>query len=244
MSIFKERMAAPEVKVPNHIGIIMDGNRRFAKQLMLKPWKGHEWGAKKVEELLEWLKELKIKEVTLYTMSIQNFNRPKQEFDYLMNLFRNEFKKLQEKENQVEEKGTRINFIGRLNMLPEDIQKMMQDIMKRTKEQKQLIVNFAIAYGGREEVLDATVKIGQAIKDGKIDIKDINEELFDQTIYNSSEPDLIIRTGGERRTSNFLIWQSHYSEWFFLEKRWPEFAKEDFLECISEYSNRHRRYGQ
>ena len=120
----------------------------------------------------------------------------------------------------------------------------MQDLMEQTKDNKGSIINFAMAYGGREEVIDAISKMAKEIKKGSLDIAKINEESFSNYLYSDSEPDLIIRTGGEKRTSNFLIWQSNYSEWIFVEKMWPEFTKEDFVECINEYSDRQRRFGR
>jgi len=230
-------------KVPKHIGIIVDGNRRFAKRLMMKPWKGHEWGAKKFEQLLEWCKEYKVKELTLYTFSIENFNRPKQEFDFLMDLFEKEFKKIKHEDKIYDEK-IKINFIGRINMFPENIQKQMKDLMASTKSHNNFIVNFAMAYGGRAEIIDATKKIAQQIKEGKLNIDEINEEVFSKNIYMESEPDLIIRTS-ERRLSGFLLWQGSYAEIQFLpEVLWPEFSKEHFVKCLEDYSNRQRRFGK
>ena len=236
-------MKPTENKVPKHIGIILDGNRRFAKRLMLKPWKGHEWGAKKIEKLFEWCKDLNIREMTLYAFSIQNFNRPKEEFDYLMELFRKEFDNYKDN-TKIHKNKIRINVIGRIWMFPKDIQEKMHEIMDKTKKYNQHIVNFAMAYGGREEVIDAVKKIGEQVKQGKLNIEEINEETFSKNLYSSDEPDLIIRTGGEKRTSNFLIWQSHYSEWFFLEKFWPDFEKEDLINVIEDYKNRERRFGK
>ncbi|MCF7861235.1 di-trans,poly-cis-decaprenylcistransferase [Candidatus Woesearchaeota archaeon] len=229
--------------VPKHIGIIMDGNRRFSKKLMMKPWKGHEWGVKKVEDVLKWCHEYKIEELTLYTLSLENFNRPKEEFDYLMNLFLKEYKRLRT-DKRLSEYDIRINFIGRLYMLPNDLQIVMQELMDQTKNNKGHIINFAIAYGGRQEVVDAVKKVAKAIKEGHMDIDEINEDTFSKNLYFNDEPDLIIRTGGDRRTSNFLVWQSNYSEWFFVEKCWPELSKEDFVTILDEFSNRHRRYGR
>jgi len=213
-------------KVPKHVGIILDGNRRFSKRLMLKPHKGHEWGAKKVEKLFDWCKELGIKEVTLYSFSVENFNRPKKEFDFLMNIFKKEFNRLKE-DKRLDEDKVRINFIGRIWMFPKEIQETMNYLMEKTKEHDNYVVNFAMAYGGRAEVIDAVKKIASQVKKGEVDVDSINEESFSKNLYMEDEPDLIIRTGGEKRTSNFLIWQSHYSEWMFLEKMWPEFEKED-----------------
>jgi len=229
--------------VPKHIGIIMDGNRRFAKRLMLKPWKGHEYGAEKVKKLFEWCKELGIKEVTLYAFSIENFNRPKDEFDYLMNLFIAEFDKLKEDKSLYEEK-IRINFIGRIKMFPKEVYEKMKELMEKTKNHSNYTVNFAMAYGGRAEVIDAVKKIATNVKEGKLDIEQINEEVFDKNVYNESAPELIIRTSGEKRLSGFLLWQSAYSELFFVDKMWPEFEKEDLIKCVQEYSNRERRFGK
>ncbi|RZD31885.1 MAG: di-trans,poly-cis-decaprenylcistransferase [uncultured DHVE6 group euryarchaeote] len=228
--------------VPKHVGIILDGNRRFAKRLMLKPWKGHEWGAEKVEKVLEWGNELGVCELTLYTLSLENFNRPKTEFNYLMELFKKEFKRLS-KDPQLQEKEIRINFIGRLWMLDEELQQILKGISNKTKNNSKFTVNFAIAYGGRQEVVDATIKIAEQVKSGELDISKINEETFLNNLWSSSEPDLIIRTGGETRTSNFLNFQAAYSEWIFLEKSWPEFEKEDFISAINEYNTRSIRKG-
>ena len=227
--------------VPRHVGIILDGNRRFSKKLMLKPWKGHEYGAKKIESLLEWCKELNIKEITLYCFSIENFNRPKEEFNYLMNLFKEEFIKLKDDSRLNEIK---VNFIGRINMFPEDVQDSMNVLMEKTKNNKPYALNFAMAYGGRAEVIDATRKIAEQVKNGKLDVDEINEEVFEKNLYTASEPDLIIRTSGEKRTSGFLIYQGAYAELIFIDKMWPEFEKEDFINAIKEYSNRERRFGK
>jgi|TARA_Y100000034_G_scaffold32420_1_gene39752 tritrans,polycis-undecaprenyl-diphosphate synthase [geranylgeranyl-diphosphate specific] len=228
--------------VPNHVGIILDGNRRFAKKLMMKPWKGHEWGADKVEKVLNWASDLGIGELTLYSLSLENFNRPKAEFDYLINLFKKEFGRLS-KDPKLQEKGIRINFLGRLWMLDEELQELFNEISEKTKNNSNFIVNFAIAYGGRQEVIDATIKLAEKVKSGELDISKINEETFSEHLWTSSEPDLIIRTGGETRTSNFLNFQAAYSEWIFLEKRWPEFEKEDFVSAIEEYRCREIRKG-
>ena len=229
--------------VPKHIGIILDGNRRFAKRLMLKPWKGHEWGAGKVEKLFTWAKELEIKELTLYAFSAQNFNRPKKEFDYLMDIFHTEFEKLLKDERLMKDK-VRMNFVGRLWMFPKNVHLKMTELMEKTKKNDGYVVNIAMGYGGREEVMDATMKIAKKIKSGELKVEELNEEVFSKNLYFDSEPDLIIRTGGDRRTSNFLLWQSPYSEWFFLEKTWPEFEKEDLIKVLDEFKLRERRFGK
>ncbi len=232
--------------VPRHIGVIVDGNRRFAKRLMLKPWKGHEWGAEKFRKFTDWCFELGVEEVTAYIFSIQNFNRPKEEFDYLMDVFRKECSMLLEPEKlkELQEKGIRINFIGRQWMLPKDLQELQNKVMAATKGNSSKRVNFAMAYGGREEIIDAVQKIAQEAKEGKIDPAKIDEKEIEHHLWLASSPDLILRTGGEQRTSNFLPWQSTYSELMFIEKFWPEIEKEDVIACIEEYGNRERRFGK
>jgi len=238
-----EQMKAVQNNVPKHIGIIMDGNRRFSKKLMMKPWKGHEWGKKKVEEVLNWASELGVKELTLYTFSIENFNRPKEEFDYLMKLFEEGFDELKD-DPRIKEKGIRINVIGRIWMFPKGVQEKLKQIMEKTKDNKGFVINFAMAYGGRSEVVDAAKKVAEQVKRGELSIDDINEETFSRNLYINDEPELIIRTGGDRRTSNFLIWQSSYSEWVFLEKTWPEFEKEDLVNAVNDFCSRERRFGR
>ena len=153
--------------VPKHVGIIIDGNRRFAKQLMLKPWKGHEWGARKVEALFDWCQEAGVKELTLYAFSVENFDRPKAEFDYIMKVFKKEFTDLLNDERLDKEK-IRVNFIGRLKMFPEGHQKLFKEIMEKTKDNNNFTINFAMAYGGRAEIIDATRKIAKQIKENKL----------------------------------------------------------------------------
>jgi len=229
--------------VPKHIGIIMDGNRRLAKRLMMKPWKGHEWGAQKVEKLFDWARECNVQELTLYAFSIQNFNRPKEEFDYLMKIFINVMEKLKN-DPRMKEYRIRVNFIGRIWKFPPAVKDRMQELMDMTRNHSGFIVNLAMAYGGREEVIDAAARIAEQVKDGKLSVEDINEEVFEKNLYMADRPDLIIRTGGVTRTSNFLAFQSAYSEYLFLDKMWPEFEKEDFVNAIEDYKKRHRRFGR
>ncbi|MGV8140904.1 MAG: polyprenyl diphosphate synthase [Candidatus Woesearchaeota archaeon] len=228
---------------PKHIAIILDGNRRFAKRLMLEPWKGHDYGRKKVEELLEWSKELGIKELTFYAFSMQNFNRPKQEFDYLMGIFKSAFIGFL-KEPRFDEYKVHVRVIGRYNLFPKDVVEALEQAMERTKNYDQYYLNFALAYGGREELTDAMKKIALKVAEGELKPEDVNEKIIQENLYMQSEPDLIIRTGGEKRTSNFLMWQASYSEWFFIDKTWPEFTKEDLVEIFTQYKQRERRFGK
>jgi|SRR3989338_5310204 len=229
------------MKLPKHIGIILDGNRRFAKRLMLNPEKGHEWGYKKVKGLIKWCLEFKIGELTLFAFSLENFNRPKREFDYLMNLFVKAFKEMYKEKDT---KKLRVKFIGRTHLFNKELQKEMYSLMEKTKSNKGLKLNFAMAYSGRAEIVDATKRIAEAVKYNELNIEKIDEKLISQNLYLNSEPDLVIRTSGEQRLSGFLTFQSVYSELMFVEKLWPEFTKEDFIVCLNEYSNRERRFGK
>lgn len=224
---------------PNHIAIILDGNRRFAKRLMLEPWKGHEYGAEKIEELLDYAKDLGIKEITLYCLSVENIkNRPKNELEFLFQLFKKEFKEMDRK--KIEKNKIKMRFIGNLDLLPKDLKEECLKLERETEKNNDFIVNFAIAYGGKQELIEAVKKI---IKN-KINTEEINEETIKENLYMTDEPDIIIRTGGEKRTSNFLIWQSTYSEWFFLDKFWPEFEKQDLIQVIEEFKQRKRNFGK
>ncbi len=228
---------------PKHIGIIMDGNRRFAKKLMKQPWKGHEWGAEKVRSVMEWSKKAGIKEITLYTLSLDNFNRPKKEFNTLMELFEKELAD-EEFRKDIHNNKIKINFIGHTEILPENIQKSIAEITDSTKNYKSFTVNFAIAYSGRKEITDAVKEIAVLAKEGKIEIDSIDTGILSKHLSLKSEPDMIIRTGGEKRLSDFLIWQSTYSELFFTDTLWPELEEEEFKGCIEEFSKRKRRYGR
>ena len=200
--------------IPKHIAIILDGNRRFAKKLMLEPWKGHEFGSKKVTNLLEWCVELNIKELTLYAFSLQNFNRPKQEFDYLMKLFK-DFAQQFLDDPKVDANKIGVRIIGRYTMFPKDVVELLEKIMNKTKNYNNLIVNVAMAYGGREEIIDGIKNILTQYSKNPFNINDIDEKFVVEHLHLKSDPDLIIRTGGEQRISNFLPWQSIYSELFF-----------------------------
>ena len=224
--------------MPQHVGIILDGNRRFAKRLMLQPWKGHELGAKKIEDLLDWAQELGISEFTLYCLSVENIkSRPENELDFLFKLFRKEFRDIDRE--KIEKNNIRIRFIGNLSLLPQELQEQCIKLEKETSKNDKITINFALAYGGRQEITEAVRKIVQS----KLKPEEISEEVVEKNLYLSSQPDLIIRTGGDKRTSNFLPWQSVYSEWFFLDKCWPEFDKQDLINCISEFENRERKFG-
>lgn len=223
---------------PKHIGIIMDGNRRWAKERGLDPWEGHKEGAKTLKRLLEFLKEKGLKELTLYTFSVQNFNRSEAEKKFLFEIFKKEFKAILKDKKGLEKNQTRINFLGRIELFPKEIQELTKKIMESTKDYEKHILNFAFGYGGREEIIDA---VNKALKEGK---KEVTEEEFENYLYNKSKPDLIIRTGKEKRTSNFLVFQGAYAEIFFTDKHWPDFTPEEMERILSEYCQRERRFGK
>ncbi|MCK5062386.1 MAG: di-trans,poly-cis-decaprenylcistransferase [Candidatus Aenigmarchaeota archaeon] len=229
--------------IPKHIGIIMDGNRRFAKRLALQPWKGHKWGAKKVRTVMEWSKKAGIREITLYTLSLDNYNRPEKEFNMLMKIFEKELTD-EEFRKDIHNNKIKINFIGHTEILPENIQKSIAEITDTTKDYKNFTANFAIAYGGRKEITDAVKEIALLAKEGKIEIDSIDADILSKHLSLKSEPDMIIRTGGEKRLSDFMIWQSAYSELFFTDTLWPELEEKEFIKYIEEFSKRKRRYGR
>jgi tritrans,polycis-undecaprenyl-diphosphate synthase [geranylgeranyl-diphosphate specific] len=232
-----------DTKKPRHLGIIMDGNRRFAKRLMKEPWQGHKWGANKVKEVLQWCREYGISRVTLYAFSVENFDRPKNEFDYLMRLFEEELDKMKDDE-EIHKNRIRIRFLGRIWMFPKELQEKIREVEEATKDYDNYEVNFAMAYGGRTELIDAAKKIGKMIKEKKIGPDDIDENLFAKSLYMNDDVDLVIRTSGEKRTSGFMLWQSSYAELHFCDKFWPEFSKEDFAKALEDYASRGRRFGK
>ncbi|UCD04280.1 MAG: di-trans,poly-cis-decaprenylcistransferase [Candidatus Woesearchaeota archaeon] len=236
------------MEAPRSIAIIMDGNRRFAKEILKRPAEeGHEFGVKKARELLEWADEVGIKCITAYALSIENMNsRPKKELDRLYEYLDKEMDKILEDDHKVHETETRMRFLGRLELLPEHIQRKMKEIEERTKNYNKHFLNMAIAYGGQQEIVDAMRKVGIKLEEGSIEVKQIDKSLVSENMYleESNYPDLIIRTGGERRLSNFLLWEAAYSELAFTDERWPEFKKETFLKIIDDYKKRERRFGK
>ncbi len=237
---------AQESRIPKHLGLILDGNRRFAKKLAKNPWEGHEYGADTFRKFLEWCKELKIQELTIYTLSAQNLLRSKVEIDALMKIINNRFSYFLTDKGfvELEKDQVKIKFIGRKELLPENVQGIISKLEEKTKGFNRFILNFAMAYGGREEIVDAVKKIVNDVASGKLSKEEINTESFGDYLYLNSEPDLIIRPSGVVRTSNFLPWQSIYSEWIFIDKLWPDFTKEDLISCIEEFSSRERRFGK
>lgn len=224
---------------PKHIAFILDGNRRWAKEQNKNPWEGHLEGFKKILQLKEWMIELNIKEITLYCFSMQNFNRDKKEVFFLMKIFEKAFSDISVNQD-VHKYKIQIKHIGQIELLPKGLQKKIKIAEQKTSKYTNFKVNFAIAYGGQEEIIEAVKKIIKS----KIIADKITLEEFKKYLYLHSYPDIIIRTSGEVRTSNFLVWQQAYSEWFFLKKYWPDFTKKDLRVIINNYLDRERRYGK
>jgi len=234
--------------IPSHVGIIPDGNRRFAKRLMKNPSKGHEWGVDKIKTMFEWCKEIGIRTVTFYSLSLENFHsRGKEELNFLFGLARKEIDDIiNSKDNFVHKNKIKVNFIGKLGMLPKDLQEKIEKAMELTKEYNDYMINFAIAYGGRQEIVDALKDITQKVLSGELRPEEINESVVKHSLYTNGQvdPDLIVRTGSEKRISNFMLFQSAYSEFAFLDVLWPELSKEEFFRTIQDYSKRQRRFGK
>lgn len=231
---------------PEHIAIILDGNRRWATENELNPWLGHEKGAETVELLLDWCLKLNVKFITLYAFSTENFRRPPEEIDEIMKISEEKFLKLLTDE-RIHKNKVHVKVLGRTNLLPESLQQLISEVEKTTSEYDNQFLNFAFAYGGRAEIVDATKIIAEQVKVGKLELDDINENTFEKYLYTShmtkQEPDLIIRTSGEERLSGFLLWQSAYSELIFLDVYWPDFRFIDLLRVIRTFQQRKRRYG-
>lgn len=231
---------------PEHIAIILDGNRRWAMDNAFNPWAGHEKGAEKVQKLLDWCLKLNVKSITLYTFSTENFQRSKGEVDEIMRIASENFRDLLTNE-RIHKNKVRVKVIGRLSMLPPDLQQLITHVENATQSYDEHFLNFAFAYGGRAEIVDAARKIAEEVYAGKIEPKKVDEKTFEKYLYTShlpkQDPDLIIRTSGEERLSGFLLWQSAYSELCFLDVYWPDFRLIDLLRAVRTFQKRKRRFG-
>ena len=225
-------------KIPEHVAIIMDGNRRWAKERNLKTIEGHYAGYKKIKIMPEWFFEKGVKIVSVFAFSTENWNRSKIEVNYLMKLLK---KALQDNLEEFSNKGYKLLISGRINELPGNLPEICNNAIDKTKFNNKGILNICLNYGGRAEIVDAIKKI---IKN-KIDISQIHEGIIKKYLYNNDlkDPDIIVRTSGEQRLSGFQLWQSSYSELLFLQKYWPDFEKNDADFILEEYNNRKRRFG-
>lgn len=230
-------------KLPQHMAIIMDGNGRWAKKQGLLRAAGHKKGTKAVRESVEICAEIGIKNLTLFAFSTENWNRPKLEVKTLMKLLVSSLKK---EIKTLMDNNIRLKAIGCLNNLPNSAKTELEEVMQKTANNSAMTLTLALSYGSREEMLHSVKEIAQDVKEGRISIEDINEKMFSEHLYTSYMPDVdfVVRTSGEKRLSNFLLWQIAFAELYFTEILWPDFRKEDLLEAVLNYQNRERRFGK
>ena len=227
---------------PKHVAIIMDGNRRWAKKRGLPNIVGHRQGVKSIERVLDTAEKVGVKILTLYAFSTENWKRSKKEVNFLMKLIEHyldtEYKRLMDN-------NIRLMTIGRVDRFTPSLRKKIEKVKEITKTNSGVILNLALNYGARDEIVDASRRIAEDVKSGKIEASDVSEKLFSKYLYTNAlpDPDLLIRTGGEFRVSNFLLWQICYSELYVTNKFWPEFDEKDFEEAIHTYKGRVRRFG-
>ena len=232
-----------DIMIPSHIAVIMDGNGRWAKTRNFSRIAGHKAGIETAREIMEACVKLGVKYLTLYAFSMENWQRPVEEVDNLMTLMRYYLKN---EASSLHKNNIKVEIIGNIKKLDEDLQQNIHNLMDLTKNNDAMHLILALSYSSREEIVEATKKIAQDYKDGKVTIDDITTEVFSDYLYTKDipDPDLLIRTSGELRISNFLVWQMAYTEFYFTKTLWPDFTKKDLNLAIEEFNNRERRYGQ
>lgn len=244
MALFKKKDNAPQVEInlPEHIGIIMDGNGRWAKKRMLPRSAGHKAGAQTFRKITRYCSDIGIKHLTVYAFSTENWKRPKDEVSALMNLFKSY---LEEALSDFKDDSIVVKFIGDKSVFPDDLKNLMIENEESSKDRNGMVLNIAMNYGSRDEIVRAVKSISEKVVSNKIDINDIDEQLISDHLYTSGQPDpdLIIRPSGEYRISNFMLWQSAYSEYVIMNKLWPDFTSDDLDEALKIYSQRNRRFG-
>lgn len=228
--------------LPNHIGIIMDGNRRWAKSKMLPIKLGHKEGAKTLEKIVKYANKIGIKYITVFAFSTENWKRDKDEVDALMSLLKYY---LEDFANKADSENIRVKVIGNLKELSEDLQKSIEKVVNKTSSNTGTVFSIALNYGGRDEIVNAVKSISTKVRENKLNIEDINNEVIEENLYTKDIPDvdLMIRTSGELRTSGFLMWKLVYAEFLFLDKLWPDFSEEDLDYCVNEFNKRKRKFG-
>ena len=231
-----------EDKLPKHIAIIMDGNGRWAEKRLLNRIAGHQVGIKRAKEAIRCCTELGIQALTLYAFSTENWSRPKREIKTLMNLMK---RFLRAEGKNLVKNNIRLNIVGNIEDLPNDVSEVLKEFILKTRNNTGMILNAALSYSGRNEIIRAVKKIVGDVKKGKLTKEQINEETFSRYLFTSGvpDPDLLIRTSGEFRISNFLIWQMAYTELYVTDILWPDFKKKDLINAIINYQQRERRYG-
>lgn len=230
-------------EIPTHIAIIMDGNGRWAKKRGLPRVAGHKRGVDTVKKIVEACAEIGVKYLTLYTFSTENWKRPKDEVSTLMRLL---LSSLRERVNELNDNDIRLTTIGDTNALPTEVQRQLYEDIERTKNNKKMILNLALSYSGRWELLEAIKSIAKDVTDKRIDLNEIDEKLISKNLTTKEmpDPDLLIRTSGEFRVSNFLLWQIAYTEFVITDTLWPDFSKKDLYDAIKNFQTRERRFGK
>ena len=239
--MFKEKINLEQL--PKHISVIMDGNGRWAKLKGLLRALGHEEGTKAVRDVVEGCAEIGIEYLTLYAFSTENWKRPKREVDTLMRLLVSSLKK---EIKTLSENHIRLNAIGKISSLPKKAQKELNEVIEKTKNNERMVLTLALSYGSREELINMVNEVSQKVKTGELSPEAIDESIINQHLYTRNLPDvdLLIRTSGEQRISNFLLWQIAYAELYFTKILWPDFRREDLYEAIYNYQTRERRFGK
>ena len=229
------------ITIPKHIGIIMDGNGRWAKKRMLPRNMGHKKGAEVFQDITRYCNQLGLESVTFYAFSTENWKRPAEEVGGIMSLL----KEYLIKAFDYEKENNRVLFLGDKSAFKGDLLELMLDIENKTKDRTGMTLNIALNYGSRNEIVTATKNIALKVQQGLLKPEDINEELFDDYLYTKGQPDpdFILRPSGEKRLSNFLLWQSAYSEFIYMDVLWPDFTRKDLDAAIMEFNNRNRRFG-
>lgn len=227
--------------IPKHIGIIMDGNGRWAKKRLLPRNMGHKKGAEVFQDITRYCNELGLESVTFYAFSTENWKRPAEEVNGIMSLL----KEYLVKAFDYEKENNRVIFLGDKSAFSGELLELMLDIEEKTKDRTGMTLNIALNYGARNEIVTATKNIAQMVKNGEIDVEDINEQLFSDNLYTKGQPDpdFILRPSGEKRISNFLLWQIAYSEFVYMDVLWPDFTRKDLDDAIIEFNRRNRRFG-
>lgn len=230
-------------RVPNHIAVIMDGNGRWAKSRGMKRVFGHRNALTAVREAISGAAELGVKFITLYAFSTENWNRPRLEIEALMSLMISSLKK---ELNNFQKNGVKVNSIGAIEKLPKEVQKELRSVIEQTKTNSKITLTMALSYGAREEIVNAIKNISKKVVNKELEIEKINEKIINNHLYTFNLPDvdLMIRTSGEQRISNFLLWQMAYAELYFTEVLWPDFRKEHLFDAVIDYQNRERRFGK
>lgn len=230
-------------KLPQHVAIIMDGNGRWAKKQGFDRTFGHQNAINAVKSSIEACKDLGIQYLTLFAFSSENWNRPESEINFLMKLLSRTIKSELEELNKNEIK---LNIIGERENLPGKVRKQLEQAIDQTQDNKKATLTLALSYGSKDEILHAVKNIARDVKSGKLEVSEIDEQIMNQNLYTADLPavDLLIRTSGEHRISNFLLWQIAYAELFFTDTLWPDFSKEDFFQAVESYAKRERRYGK